>query len=88
MGMFDHYCTFYSWASSMRHGDIGGLASQLDGNDADVAPSDEWTDTALITGHLSVVRTLGGFNEIAGVGMESMIQRAMDEFGSDWPQPK
>lgn len=86
--MLDHYHTFYAWASSMHHVDIGGVVSQADGNDADVAPSAEWIDTALITGHMSVLRTLGAFNEIASLGMESGMQRAMNAFVDAWPGNK
>ena len=86
--MFDHYRTFYSWASSMHHVDIGGGVFQEDGNDTDVAPSKKWIDTALITGHMSVLRTLGAFNEVARLGMEPECQRAMEGFTGAWPGPR
>jgi len=84
VGMGDHYETFYSWASSMHHGDISGMADQAEGNDVVVAPSFEWINIALITGHMAVLRCIGAYNEVASLGMESNIQKAMDDFLAAW----
>ena len=84
VGMLNNYRTFYSWASSMQHVDIGGVMSQMDGNDADVAPSQKWVDTALITGHMSTLRTLEVLSEAAGLGMEAELQRAMKACMGTW----
>jgi len=84
VGMGDHYETFYSWASSMHHVDIGALTAQADSKDVDVAPSLEWLNIALITGHMAALRCLGAFNEVASLGMDKEIQVAMDDFQTAW----
>jgi len=60
VGLTDKYRTFYSWASSMHHVDIGGVTAQVDGNDADVAPSLKWIREALVTGHSAAIRCVIG----------------------------
>ena len=77
VGLGDHYPTFYSWASSMHHIDIGGLASQSEGNDVNVAPSLEWIDIALIAGHSAALIVLEEFNGVAALGFDEEIQSAI-----------
>jgi hypothetical protein len=83
-GMSDNYQTFYRWASSMEHVDIGGITAQVDGNDVDVAPSLAWVDIALVTGHSAAIHCLVVLNGVASLGMEAEIQKAMDEFQTAW----
>lgn len=84
VGMGDHYETFYGWASSMNHGDISGMTDQAEGNDIDVAPSHNWLDKALITGHMAALRCLGAYNDAAKLGMEAELQIAISSFQTAW----
>lgn len=84
VGLGEHYPTFYSWASSMHHIDISGLASQSEDNDVDVAPSLEWIDIALIAGHSAALIVLEEFNGVAALGFDEGIQRAKDAFEAAW----
>lgn len=72
--------TFYRWASSMHHGDIGGLISQADSEmKADVAPSWSWLKDALVSGFGSLVRCLGHFDEIAQLGFKERLENGPNE---------
>ena len=84
VGMEQHYETFYDWASSMNHGDVSGMAAQAEGIDVDVAPSFKWLNTALITGHMSALRCIGAYDEVASLGLEADIQRAFKAFLAAW----
>jgi len=85
-GLVDLYLTFFFWASSMHHGDVVGLALQIDKSvlGVDVAPSERWIDTALVIGHGSLIRTLNYYNEVAQMGMDQEIQQAVDDFKAAW----
>ena len=90
------YLTFYSWASSMQHLDFAGLSSQtetsLEGKDAaifcDVAPSENWIETALLTAHGSALLVIDNYNEVAKLGMEQEIQSANEAFTKAWQKAK
>jgi hypothetical protein len=74
-GLLDLHQTFYRWATSMHHGDIGGLSSQADSEGkADVAPSWSWLQLALVSGFGSFVRCLGHFDEIAQLGFKERLE--------------
>lgn len=79
-GLLDLHRTFYSWASSMHHGDIGGLSSQADSEGkADVAPSCSWLEDALVSGFGSLLRCLGHFDEIAQLGFRERLENGPNE---------
>lgn len=79
-GLLDLHRTFYRWASSMHHGDVGGLGSQTDSEGkADVAPSWNWLEDALISGFGSFVRCLGHFDEIAQLGFKERLENGPNE---------
>src|SRR5579884_926216 len=82
----DHYRTFYVSASGMHHIDIGGIANQSEEEsfDVDVAPSLNWIDIALITGHGATITTMTDYNEIAGHGMDIKLVIAHEEFKNAW----
>ena len=84
VGLLSHYKTFYAWASSMQHGDIGGLISQADGIDVDVAPSMNWVKEALVTGHHAAVDVLDQLNQVAGLEFDKEIQVSKDSFEGAW----
>ncbi len=84
VGLGDQYPTFYGWASSIQHIDIRGLTSQAEGNDVDVAPSLEWIDIALVTGHQAALIVLDVFNEVAGLGFDAEIKEAGEAFKAAW----
>ncbi len=89
-GLIQPYLTVYSWASSMHHLDVIGLSTQVarETFDVDVAPSQEWLDLALLTGHGAVIHTLSHLDEAAGLGMDREIQAAVEEFKKAWQIPK
>ena len=80
------YLTFYSWASSMHHTDATGVSFQMEheGSDVDMAPSEQWIDHALISGHSSLIRTLSYYNEVARLGMDRDIEKAIEDFKTAW----
>lgn len=79
-GLLGKHRTFYRWASSMHHGDIGGLNSQADSEmNAEVAPSWNWLEDALVGGFGSLVRCLGHFDEIAQLGFKKRLEEGPNE---------
>ncbi|MGB8064514.1 MAG: DUF5677 domain-containing protein [Candidatus Sulfotelmatobacter sp.] len=84
------YLTFYRFASSMHHSDVGGVFAQTqpleaeDILDVDIAPSDKWLGVALIIGHGAVVSVLGDYNEITKQGLDSVVERARQLFVEAW----
>ena len=71
---------FYRQASSMHHGDIGGLISHLDSNmHVELAPSWNWLDDALINGLGAFVRCLNYFDEIAQLGFKERLENGPNE---------
>jgi len=69
------YRAFYRPASSIHHGDIGGLIAQVDSDlNVELAPSWSWLDDALISGIGSFVRMLNDFDEIAELGFQERLQ--------------
>jgi len=85
-GLIQAYLTFYSWASSLHHSDVAGLSFQTDreGFAVDMAPSLEWIDLALISGHGSLIRTLECYNNVAQLGMAEDIEKAIEDFKTAW----
>lgn len=83
-GLEQLYLTFYEWASSMQHANIGGLASQTSGNDVDVAPSLEWLKIALLSAHDAALRLIHLYNQAAGHGMDEEIDKAIGAFNEAW----
>jgi len=84
-GLIEAYLTFYSWASSMHHADVAGLSFQTDtALDVDMAPSEQWIDIALISGHGCLIRILNCYNEAAHLGMDQDIQKAIEDFKTAW----
>ena len=65
------YTTFYGYASSIHHGDIGGLAAQISTGKfhANIAPSFHAIRDALIMGHQSVIVVIAKVNDAAGLGL-------------------
>lgn len=86
VGMGQLYPTFYSFASSMHHLDIGALSAQAEEDtlDVDVAPSDKWLGEALIMGHNAVIHVLIDYNEIAQLGMDKKLETAIQGFQVAW----
>jgi len=84
------YLTFYRFASSMHHADIGGAFAQtakLDDDDildVEIVPSDEWLSAALIIAHGAVISVLGDYNEIAKAGIEEAVEQADKTFLATW----
>ncbi len=84
------YLTFYRFASSMHHGDIGGAFAQtakLDDDDVldvEILPSDEWLSAALIIAHGALVSVLRDYNEIAKAGIEEVVEQADKTFFATW----
>jgi hypothetical protein len=84
------YLTFYRFASSMHHGDIGGAFAQtakLDDDDildVEIVPSDEWLSAALIIAHGAVISVLRDYNEIAKTGIEEAVEQADRTFLATW----
>lgn len=73
--LVSHYKAFYRPASSMHHGDIGGLLAQMDSNgNVGVAPSWECLDDALVSGLGSFIRCVVYFDEIAQLGFKERLE--------------
>jgi hypothetical protein len=69
------YNAFYRPASSLHHGDIGGLIAQVDSElNAETASSWSGLDDALVNGIGSFVRCLSYFDEVAGLGFKERIE--------------
>jgi hypothetical protein len=90
VGKEELYLTFYRFASSMHHSDIGGLFAQTealesdDVLDVDVVPSDAWLKEALISAHGAVISVLRDYNEITNLGNEQFVERADKSFLETW----
>jgi hypothetical protein len=86
VGMGKLYPTFYGYASSIHHGDIGGLAAQIStGNfQTEIAPSFHAIRDALIMGHQSVIVVLANFNDVAALGLADEIKAAVEGFQKTW----
>jgi hypothetical protein len=69
------YKAFYRPASSIHHGDIGGLIAQVDSDlNVELPPSWSWLDEPLINGIGSFLRMLNYFNEIAKLSFKEHLQ--------------
>jgi len=69
------YGTFYRYASSMHHMDIGGVVASIDGDmHAIMAPSWEHLEDALVAAG-SVLRCVSYFDKMAHLGMQERIIR-------------
>jgi len=86
LGMGELYSTFYNWASSMIHLDIGGILLQAERETmgVDVAPSEEWLEEALVIGHGSAVKVLTDYNEMAKLGLDEVVQLVNTGFEMAW----
>lgn len=84
------YLTFYRFASSIHHCDVGGLFAQTqldeaeDVLDVELLPSLAWVKEALITAHGAVTSVLRDYNEIAQVGIDELVERADSSFLKAW----
>jgi uncharacterized protein DUF5677 len=84
------YLTFYRFASSIHHGDVGGAFAQTatlaedDVLDVEIVPSDAWLTEALIIAHGAVVSVLGDYNEITKAGIDEVVDQAQKSFLATW----
>ena len=84
------YLTFYRFASSIHHGDVGGAFAQTasltedDVLDVEIVPSDAWLREALIIAHGAVVSVLGDYNEITKAGIDEVVDQAQESFLATW----
>ena len=84
------YLTFYRFASSMHHGDVGGLFAQTkavedeDVLDVDLVPSDAWLTESLIIAHGALISVLRDYNEITKAGQNEFVDRADKSFLDTW----
>jgi hypothetical protein len=84
------YLTFYRFASSIHHGDVGGAFAQTasltedDVLDVEIVPSDAWLREALIIAHGAVVSVLGDYNEITKAGIDEVVDQAQKSFLATW----
>lgn len=85
-GLGELYLTVYSWACAMHHADFQGLGFLTEPRtlDAAVAPSEEWLETALVSGHGSTLRVLLCYNEVAKLGMDVELDQARRAFLTAW----
>ena len=86
VGMGKFYPTFYGYASSIHHGDIGGLAAQISAGkfQTDIAPSFHAIRDALIMGHQAVIVVIDNFNDVAALGLADEIKTAVEGFQKAW----
>lgn len=86
VGMAELYSTFYSWASSIIHLDMGGISLQAERETmgVDVAPSESWLEEALVIAHGSAVKVLTDYNEMATLGLEKEVQLVNTGFETAW----
>jgi hypothetical protein len=86
VGMGELYPTFYGYASSIHHDDIGGLAAQISTGklQTEIAPSFRAIREALSMGHQSVIVVIDSFNGVAALGLADEIKAAVDEFQKAW----
>lgn len=84
------YLTFYRFASSIHHGDVGGAFAQAasltedDVLDIEIVPSDAWLRESLIIAHGAVVSALGDYNEITKAGIDEVVDQAQKSFLGTW----
>jgi hypothetical protein len=84
------YISFYKFASSIHHGDIGGVHASTaalkddDVLDVDIVPSDAWLPLALIIAHGAVINALSDYNQIVTAGMDEVIERINSSFADTW----
>jgi Family of unknown function (DUF5677) len=80
-GVEDLYQTFYKWASSMHHADLGSVISSFDIESEDVAtaPSFHWLEQALVAAHGSMVRAYSHYLEVANIGLQKEIETIRDD---------
>jgi hypothetical protein len=84
------YLTFYRFASSIHHGDVGGAFAQTasltedDVLDVEIVPSDAWLREALIIAQGAVVSVLGDYNEITKAGIDEVVGQAQKSFLATW----
>ncbi len=73
-GLLPRHRSFYLWASSMHHGDVNGLISQMNSDlEVERAPSWRWLEVALESGLGSLVLCINHFNEIAGLSFKDRL---------------
>jgi hypothetical protein len=86
VGMGNLYPTFYAFASSIHHGDIGGLSTQISVPkfQAEIAPSFQMIRDALMMGHNAVLVVITNFNEVGAFGLDAEIKTAADGFMKAW----
>ncbi len=86
VGLAGFYPTFYAYASSIHHGDIGGLSAQVSAARfrTELAPSFQAIKDALIMGHQSVLVVIDNFNDVASLSLETEIKAAADAFQKAW----
>jgi hypothetical protein len=90
VGLSAWYGSFYHLASAMHHLDMRGVAAQIEKNpdpdvlDANIAPSEDWVEQALLAGHTSVVFALEQYVELALPDKKQLVERALDEFRRAW----
>ena len=71
---------FYRLASSMHHGDIAGLISQLDAEmNVELAPSWSWLDDVLTHSLGSLIKCLNYYDEIAQLGFKQRLENGPNE---------
>jgi hypothetical protein len=69
------YRTFYRFASSLHHMDVGGIVAHTDGSMmAHIAPSWEHLDDALVAS-ACVIRCIELYDEMAALGLRNRIQQ-------------
>ena len=80
------YGTVYRWGSGLVHGDVTAFVAGFDQTtgDVDVAPSTQWTHTALMTAHNAVLCLMTDFNEEGELGFDADIAAAVESFKKAW----
>jgi hypothetical protein len=86
VGLGELYSTFYFFASSIHHGDIGGLSAQaLEGRlQVDIAPSFAMMKDALMMGHNAVLIVIDALNKEAQFSLDKEISEACSAYMSAW----
>jgi hypothetical protein len=84
------YLSFYKFASSIHHGDIGGAtassASLTDDNvlDVEIVPSDAWLKYALMIAHDAAICALRDYNKIVTAGIDETVERVFRSYIAAW----
>src|ERR1035437_678121 len=74
-GLLELHQTFYQWASSLHHGDIGGLSAQSDlEGKVEVTPSWRWLEIALVSGFGSFVLGWATLMKLRTWGLKSVLR--------------